>query len=82
MNPQQAISAPNFGALNKPETSIGGEHPSVAGGGAGEAIAGLEEKGHTVATEEMSSGLSALVVTDDGIVGGADPRREGIVLGN
>ncbi|WP_407712988.1 gamma-glutamyltransferase [Corynebacterium camporealensis] len=82
MNPQQAISAPNFGALNKPETSIGGEHPDVAGGGAGEAIAGLEERGHTVATEEMSSGLSALVVTDDGIVGGADPRREGIVLGN
>lgn len=81
MNPQQAISAPNFGARNTPETGIGGEHPLVAGGGAGDVVGALEEKGHQVVTEPMSSGLSALVRRDGAIVGGADPRREGIVLG-
>ncbi|MEX3505640.1 gamma-glutamyltransferase [Corynebacterium sp. LK2510] len=81
MNPQQAISAPNFGARNTPETGIGGEHPLVSGGDADGVVDALEDKGHEVVTDSMSSGLSALVRRDGAIVGGADPRREGIVLG-
>jgi len=79
MNPQQAVSAPNFGARNTEDTTIGGEHPLMSDSDS--LVSGLEDLGHTVDTEDQSSGLSALVVTEDGIIGGADPRREGIVLG-
>lgn len=81
LNPQQAVSAPNFGARNTPKTGIGGEHPLVKDGGAAAAEDALKAKGHEVVTDDMSSGLSALVRRDGAIVGGADPRREGIVLG-
>ncbi len=81
MNPQQAVSAPNFGARNTPKTGIGGEHPLVKDGSAASAVDSLKAKGHDVVTDDMSSGLSALVRRDGAIVGGADPRREGIVLG-
>lgn len=79
MNPQQAVSSPNFGARNKPVTGIGGEHPLVADSAALQD--GLRELGHEVDTDAQTSGLSALVVEEGGIVGGADPRREGVVLG-
>lgn len=84
LNPQQAVSFPNFGALNRPQTRIGGEHPLLAGDSAQseELISSLEGLGHEINTDPQTSGLSALVVTDDGIIGGADPRREGVVLGN
>lgn len=79
MNPQQAVSAPNFGARNTPETGLGGEHPLMSD--ADDLVSALEDLGHEVTEDDQSSGLSALVVTDTGIIGGADPRREGIVLG-
>ena len=48
------------------------------------AIMGLRNLGHTVNTAAQSSGLSAIIRTTIGgsavLVGGADPRREGIVL--
>lgn len=81
MNVQQAISAPNFGARNQPETNIGNEHPAVNEDATAETVDGLEQKGHVVKLDELTSGLSALRVMPDGIYGGADPRREGIVLG-
>ncbi|WJY68490.1 gamma-glutamyltransferase family protein [Corynebacterium auris] len=81
LNPQQAVSAPNFGARNTPQTGIGGEHPLVKDGGAAGVVDELSALGHEVVTDEMVSGLSVLMRRDGGIVGGADPRREGIVLG-
>ena len=81
MNVQQAISAPNFGARNQPETNIGNEHPDVSEDALAETVDSLQQKGHSVELDELTSGLSALRVTPDGIYGGADPRREGIVLG-
>ncbi|WP_115686107.1 gamma-glutamyltransferase family protein [Corynebacterium senegalense] len=81
LNPQQAVSAPNFGARNTPKTGIGGEHPLVKDGGAAAAVEELTARGHDVVTDEMVSGLSVLMRRDGAIVGGADPRREGIVLG-
>jgi gamma-glutamyltranspeptidase/glutathione hydrolase len=38
--------------------------------------------GHTVEIKPMTSGLHGLVIRDGRITGGADPRREGVVLGN
>lgn len=91
LDPQQAVSMPNFGARNEEETGIGGEHPLIGDDGEGSGgssedvenlVSSLEDKGHEVSTEGQVSGLSAIVRQDDGtLIGGADPRREGVVLG-
>jgi len=41
----------------------------------------LEALGHVVKVRELNSGLHAILITANGLVGGADPRREGVVLG-
>ena len=87
LDPQQAVALPNFGARNKPETGIGGEHPDIGNDGqatpeAQELVDGLARRGHTVNLDEQSSGLSAIIRTRDGhLLGGAEPRREGAVMG-
>ncbi|MGA9870036.1 MAG: gamma-glutamyltransferase [Rhodococcus sp. (in: high G+C Gram-positive bacteria)] len=80
MNPQQAVSMVDFGAANSPATNYGGEHPRVSGPD-DPIVRQLEQLGHQVSVKDQSSGLSALQRTEDGWTGGADPRREGIVLG-
>ncbi|MBK0400924.1 gamma-glutamyltransferase [Limibaculum sp. M0105] len=45
-------------------------------------VAGLEAMGHTVEEAEMTSGLHIITRTADGWEGGADPRREGVALGD
>jgi gamma-glutamyltranspeptidase/glutathione hydrolase len=43
----------------------------------------LRERGHTVSERELTSGLQAIMRLDDGtLFGGADPRREGVVMGD
>ena len=42
----------------------------------------LEAMGHEVRIIDMNSGLHGIHVTPTGLVGGADPRREGVVLGD
>ncbi|MFI8566346.1 gamma-glutamyltransferase [Rhodococcus sp. NPDC078407] len=80
MNPQQAVSMVDFGAANTPSTNYGGEHPNVMGED-DPVVVKLREMGHQVSVADQSSGLSALQRTDGGWIGGADPRREGEVLG-
>ena len=41
----------------------------------------LEAMGHQVRIGQFASGIHVIRVTEDGLVGGADPRREGEVLG-
>ncbi|MEZ5535883.1 MAG: gamma-glutamyltransferase [Thiolinea sp.] len=41
----------------------------------------LEALGHTVSVRDLNSGLHGIVITKDGLEGGADPRRVGRVLG-
>lgn len=41
----------------------------------------LEEMGYTVKVDNMNSGLHAIAIKADGLEGGADPRRDGVVLG-
>lgn len=96
MDAQQAVSMIDFGGSNGAGSAmiVGGEHPDVdtsvpAGGQAGDndpLVRGLRNLGHTVNIAAQSSGLSAIIRTTVGssaaLVGGADPRREGVVLGD
>ncbi len=91
MDPQQAVSMVDFGGNNM-ATMVGGEHPNLdmrapAGGRPGDAdllVTGLRALGHSVNLAAQSSGLSAIVkpAPDADLAGGADPRREGVVLGD
>ena len=90
MDAQQATSMIAFGAANSVSTNVGSEHPNVdiSNNGANDAlITGLRALGHTVQTAAQSSGLSTVVrrkASNGDIVldGGADPRREGVALGD
>jgi gamma-glutamyltranspeptidase/glutathione hydrolase len=42
----------------------------------------LEAMGHAVSVRELNSGLHAIEFRDGRLVGGADPRREGVALGD
>ncbi|MTE15066.1 gamma-glutamyltransferase family protein [Nocardia aurantiaca] len=84
MNPQQAVSMIDFGAANSPTTYVGGEHPAVNAADNGDhdpLVQKLRQYGDQVSVAPQSSGLSALVRDGNGWIGGADPRREGAVLG-
>ncbi len=52
-------------------------------GPTGDAIAQeLQARGHHVARREFESGLHGIMRTPHGLEGGADPRREGVALGD
>jgi len=90
LDAQQATAMIDFGAANSPTTNVGGEHPNVNlanNGNDDPLVAGLRALGHTVNTAAQSSGIATIVRRNDsdGSVvydGGADPRREGVALGN
>jgi gamma-glutamyltranspeptidase/glutathione hydrolase len=72
---QQAISLPNMGSRNRAtEVEKGTELEKVIGP--------LKALGHDVQAIDFTSGLQGIVVTSTGLVGGADPRREGFVMGD
>jgi len=77
---QQAIALPNFGSRNGPTEVEKGQVSSTL-------IDGLKARGHDVREVDMGSGLQGIVRVrlPDGRMGwsgGADPRREGIALGD
>ena len=74
LNAQEAIDLPNFAAYNGPVLVEEELFPELL-------ITGLEERGHTITVRELTSGLQAIQKTETGYFGGADPRREGIVIG-
>jgi gamma-glutamyltranspeptidase/glutathione hydrolase len=89
LDAQQATSLVDFGAANSPITNVGGEHPNImaAHDGANDPLVnGLRALGHTVSLNAQSSGISTIISgVRDGqpvLTGGADPRREGVVLGD
>ena len=86
LNVQDAINLGNFGAQTRATTIL--ERNS----GNQNLQAGLEAKGHIVSVTDVNSGLHAIAarqvatkgekkIASGGWVGGADPRREGIALG-
>ncbi|GAB4181997.1 MAG: gamma-glutamyltransferase [Coleofasciculaceae cyanobacterium] len=74
LDSQQAVSLPNFGNRNS-STEL------EAGTTIAQLKPNLEAMGHTVQVVEQTSGSHAIVLTQEGMVGGADPRREGTALG-
>ena len=42
----------------------------------------LEALGHRVNLRSLNSGLHGIMATPEGLIGGADPRREGVALGD
>ncbi len=75
LNAQQAINLPNFGTLGGPVFLEQGGFPAST-------LDALRARGHTVTEVPMPSGLQAIMRTPTGYFGGADPRREGVVLGD
>ena len=74
LNVQEAIDLPNFTNLNGPAFLEQKRFPALT-------LQGLKSKGHEVIELPMPSGLQAIEVTPSGFLGGADPRREGKVMG-
>lgn len=74
LNAQEAIDLPNFGNYNSPSVLEEGRYPF-------EIINELERMGHEIIIRPMTSGIQAIQKTDSGYFGGADPRREGVVMG-
>ncbi|RFD25848.1 gamma-glutamyltransferase [Pseudomonas sp. GL93] len=80
LDPQAAISLPNFGSRNgATELEAGLFSPALK--------QALKDKGHALSEIEMTSGVQAIVRTRNAhgkvtLSGGADPRREGEALGD
>lgn len=79
LTPQDAINLPNFGTTGGPLLLEKARFPAPT-------VQALQGRGHTVQEVEMTSGLQAIMRgTQRGQrvwLGGADPRREGIVAGD
>jgi gamma-glutamyltranspeptidase/glutathione hydrolase len=75
LNAQQAIDLPNFASLNGPSI-LEEKRFSPA------TVEALRSRGAEVREQTMTSGLQAIQRTPGGFFGGADPRREGLVLGD
>ncbi|WP_083360280.1 gamma-glutamyltransferase [Pseudomonas antarctica] len=80
LDPQAAISLPNFGSRNgATELEAGLFSPGLK--------QALKDKGHALSEIDMTSGVQAIVRTRDAqgkvsLSGGADPRREGEAVGD
>ena len=75
LSPQAAVDLPNFGTLGGPLVLEQGRFPLAT-------VQDLQQRGHTVQQGELTSGAQALVRSGGAWLGGADPRREGIVAGD
>lgn len=75
LSPQEAINLPNFGSTNGPtlleQGAFGPRTPDA-----------LSTLGHSVREIPMTSGLQVIRRQHNRWLGGADPRREGVVVGD
>ena len=79
LTPQQAINLPNFGSTNGPSVLEEKKFPAAT-------VEALRTRGAEVREMNMTSGLQALTRAEVHgkklWMGGADPRREGVVMGD
>ncbi len=75
LNAQEAIDLPNFTNANGPSNLERGRFPEAV-------LEALRARGHEVREGDLTSGLQGIqVLPGGGFFGGADPRREGVVMG-
>jgi gamma-glutamyltranspeptidase/glutathione hydrolase len=72
---QQAIALPNMGSRNR-ETEL------EQGSDLERLQQSLRQSGHRVSIAPSPSGVHAIMIQPDVLYGGADPRREGVALGD
>jgi len=75
LDPQAATGLVNFG-------SVGDAFLIEPGASWDELADEMKGLGHEVKRLDLTSGLAVIAVTPDGLEGGADPRREGVALGD
>lgn len=74
LNVQQAANLPHVTNRNKVTTLEKGTNITAL-------KPALEAMGHRVKVKDLNSGLHLIEINKKGLVGGADPRREGLALG-
>lgn len=72
---QQAIALPNMGSRNR-DTEL------EQGSGLESLQQALRQSGHRASIAPSPSGVHAIMIQPDALSGGADPRREGVALGD
>ena len=75
MDIQAAVSMPHL-------TNRFGTYDLEEGTAAASMAADLEALGYKTAVRELNSGLHGIAIGPDGLSGGADPRREGVAVGD
>jgi gamma-glutamyltranspeptidase/glutathione hydrolase len=75
MDMQAAISMPHL--VNR-----FGPYDLEKGTAAENLVPDLEALGYKVAVKDLNSGLHGIAIQPSGLTGGADPRREGVALGD
>ena len=76
MDPQDAMELGHVGRRTSRTVDVEANTPA-----AGFASA-LRAKGHNVNIQALNSGLHAIMIKDGKLIGAADPRREGVVMGD
>ena len=71
---QHALDLPHAVTFGGPVFMEQGRWPAAT-------LEALRARGHEVVERELTSGLQAIQITPSGWSGGADPRREGVVMG-
>ncbi|RDB42319.1 gamma-glutamyltransferase [Halomonas sp. DQ26W] len=75
LNAQEALNLPHAITLGGPAFLEEGRFDTAV-------LDALNERGHDASERELTSGLQAIMKTEEGFFGGADPRREGVVMGD
>lgn len=77
LDPQAAVELPHVGVVGAATVDL------EAGTSAADLAPVLQERGFRTEARAMTSGLQAIRVSPDGAIsGGADPRREGVAIGD
>lgn len=75
LDAQKALDLPHVVTFGGPVFVEAGRFPA-------ETIDALRERGHDTLERDLTSGLQAIRRSGNGWFGGADPRREGVVMGD